>query len=1069
MTRLPAPIPALFGLGLGLLLSAPSAHAASFDPDLSWRTIQTEHFRIHFHQGEEQLADEFTVLTEEVYDRLVPEVQWSPNRRIEVILVDRTDSANGYALTSPYPTIVIYTTAPTDSSSLGHYEDWSETVFTHELAHILHLDTTWGLSALGRHTVGRVSSVNSLSPGWVIEGFGTFEETRNTTGGRGRAPLADMVKRSVVVDDAFPPIDTLDGYQPDPPAGNLRYLFGQDFLQHVSDNHGDRVWTDFIHTYGAGLPYIYPTRHVFGARFPQLYSEWRADFIDRYNAQLEAIAAEGVREGALVSDGEGSCIAPAFSPDGTKLVWSCSDRATGSSLWLADGEGKEAKKLLQDRGASNFTWRADSESIVYGGAHVVNRFNTWNDIYLLHLDSNTPTALTSGKRARDPDFSPDGTRLVVVTNANQDNQLEILTVDRRQTPITNVSDHTQFSRPRFSPDGQTLAVSVWADGRRDLWLYGIDGTPLRRLTHDVWNDRDAEWSADGRYLFFSSDRTGVPNIFAIEIGTEHLWQITNVRSGATRPTVHPGGTRLAYQQYSTNGWDIALMDLHPSDWLDRGILPRDLERSVALIDLVRPVDRPPTAEAFTWVGEPLRPSQGPPPVERSALRQDDGGIDSFDQAQVEQAFDDKREDYPFTIAPKRYKPARNLVPTWWLPGYQRFSVPSRGPLANTIGSSGLPFTSDLLGDGGSSVFSARTSMSDPLQYAQVAANASYRSDVDAFSGAAGATVNRWLPVFSVSVSSTAQFISGVPLLNPDDPDVPLDTCSPTGGWQNCYYQRQNAVAAGVSYPYTFRTTLFGSYRLSSRQELDALPSNADLSRVPLRGTVGQLSMGWRYSWSQQNPYAISWEDGRFLSLVGSLLHPALGTKVKDESGELVPLTQAQLTADWREYIVNPWIPNHVLAIRTGAGATFGDTARLGRFRLGGNNTESLLYATPEGSRMLRGYPFNARAGDMYWLGGAEYRFPITRIDRGVSTLPVFFRVLSGAAFVDSGNAFTDWQGPTTATQGALVSTGVELRLSAILGHSMGFTGTVGWAKGLTDGGYSLASPQNAYVRLGGSF
>ncbi|MFT5587831.1 MAG: hypothetical protein ACI9VR_005444, partial [Cognaticolwellia sp.] len=47
-------------LSLPVLFStwAPVAHAAAYDPALEWRTLQTEHFEITFHQGEEQLANE---------------------------------------------------------------------------------------------------------------------------------------------------------------------------------------------------------------------------------------------------------------------------------------------------------------------------------------------------------------------------------------------------------------------------------------------------------------------------------------------------------------------------------------------------------------------------------------------------------------------------------------------------------------------------------------------------------------------------------------------------------------------------------------------------------------------------------------------------------------------------------------------------------------------------------------------------------------------------------------------------------------------------------------------------
>ena len=118
------------------------AYAASYDPDLTWRTLETEHFRIHFHQGIEPVAEEVSLMVEGIYDTMTEEVGWVPRRPTELVLVDRTDTANGYAITVPYNAIVVYVTAPEEDSTLDMYEDWSETILTHELTHVCLLYTS---------------------------------------------------------------------------------------------------------------------------------------------------------------------------------------------------------------------------------------------------------------------------------------------------------------------------------------------------------------------------------------------------------------------------------------------------------------------------------------------------------------------------------------------------------------------------------------------------------------------------------------------------------------------------------------------------------------------------------------------------------------------------------------------------------------------------------------------------------------------------------------------------------------------------------------------------------------
>ncbi len=358
----------LKAVGLSLALGAVHpqvAHAASYNPELTWRTLTTEHFRIHFHGGEEQLAEETAQLAEEIWAEMTAEVGWSPKLKTEMVLVDNTDSANGYAMTLPQNTIVIFVTAPYEDSTLSHYEDWTDAILTHEYTHILHIDNTEGMITGLRSVFGRIVTVNRLSPGWVTEGYATFQETVHTPWGRGRSSIADMIKRMTVVEAEFPPLGNLDGFQVAPPSGNLRYLFGQDFMQWVAEHHGQQSWTDFIHHYGGGIPYLLPGKKTFGEPIRKLYKQWRSDTIERYDAQIDAIAAQGVTEYRILNDPDDQCAAPTFSPSGARLVWSCSDLFTGSKIELADGNGENIVNKLDQRYATDFAWTPEGDAFAF--------------------------------------------------------------------------------------------------------------------------------------------------------------------------------------------------------------------------------------------------------------------------------------------------------------------------------------------------------------------------------------------------------------------------------------------------------------------------------------------------------------------------------------------------------------------------------------------------------------------------------------------------------------------------------------------------------------------------------
>ena len=128
----------------------------------------TEHFRIHFHGGEEQVAEEMAHVAERAFDIMTEELQWTPDLpTTEIVLIDNTDIANGYATYLPFNTIVIYITAPDGNSTLSLYEDWNEKLFTHELTHILHMDTIEGATVVFRKILGK--SLQSMD--WFLVGL----------------------------------------------------------------------------------------------------------------------------------------------------------------------------------------------------------------------------------------------------------------------------------------------------------------------------------------------------------------------------------------------------------------------------------------------------------------------------------------------------------------------------------------------------------------------------------------------------------------------------------------------------------------------------------------------------------------------------------------------------------------------------------------------------------------------------------------------------------------------------------------------------------------------------------
>ena len=123
------------------------------------------------------------------------------------------------------------------------------------------------------------------------------------------------------------------------------------------------------------------------------------------------------------------------------------------------------------------------------------------------------------------------------------------------------------------------------------------------------------------------------------------------------------------------------------------------------------------------------------------------------------------------------------------------------------------------------------------------------------------------------------------------------------------------------------------------------------------------------------------------------------------------------------------------------------------FSTGGYADQPLLDVYTSGVRqstfVLRGFEPQQFIGNNFSLINAEYRFPLAYVDRGVSTLPVFLRHVSGAVFADWGGAY-DRIPRNSPTDVLHLGVGGELWVSFMLGYRLEWTARVGLAHGFGD-------------------
>jgi TolB protein len=174
---------------------------------------------------------------------------------------------------------------------------------------------------------------------------------------------------------------------------------------------------------------------------------------------------------------------------------------------------------------------------------------------------NARTVAESSQPLMSPAFSPDGRQIAYVSFEEQQSAIYVQTL--RTGSRQRVSARVGINgAPVFSPDGRRLALTLSLnDGNLDVYTLDLSNQVLRRITQNSAIDTEASWSADGEFIYFTSDRAGSPQIYRVEAEPGNRAQrVTFEGTYNTRVRVSPDGGTLALVHRNQSRDRIALLN-----------------------------------------------------------------------------------------------------------------------------------------------------------------------------------------------------------------------------------------------------------------------------------------------------------------------------------------------------------------------------------------------------------------------------------------------------------------------------------------------------------------------------
>lgn len=472
--------------------------------DFRWHVLKTNHFDIYYYPEMKDLAERGAAFAEEAYSHLEVRFNHTLGSRVPLIFYSshlhfqQTNTTGGFlpeGIGGFFEFMKGRVVIPADGS-MAQFRH----VIRHELVHVfMH-------SKIGRVLTDHRKPQDRYPPLWFVEGLAEYWSTTWDS-------QAEMVMRDAVMSDIVVGLDDMDRIY----GSFLMYKEGQAALGYIGTTYGEEKILLLMENFWKDASFSEVLKVTIGKDYKRFDEEWLYALKKRYYPLLAEF-----------------------------------DSPSHAARKVTE-EGFNAKPIVYERDSLR--------TVLFIG----NRTG-YTSIYARPLDEqdlkSPDTLLIEGERTDELEaFHPFRSRIDVskagllafVTKSGENDVLHIYSLDSREIVRTfRFNSIVSIGSTSWAPDGKRIAfTAIDKSGNNDLYVLNTETEVLRRLTNDIYDDRDPAWSPQGDRVAFSSDRTvygrdGVYNLFLYDLDTGTIEYLTFGKESTGSPAWSKDGSMLAF-------------------------------------------------------------------------------------------------------------------------------------------------------------------------------------------------------------------------------------------------------------------------------------------------------------------------------------------------------------------------------------------------------------------------------------------------------------------------------------------------------------------------------------------